>query len=179
MSITTKTGDAGTTALMYGKRVPKTHVRVECYGTVDELNAALGLARALAGDPFINDVVLSIQKELVALMGELAVAEEDTDRYRHDGYPLIDASHVDRITQLIKQMESEKKIDFKGWATPGATAGAGALDVARTVCRRAERLVVALEEGGSKVNPETKRYLNRVSDLCWLLARFLETSAAR
>jgi cob(I)alamin adenosyltransferase len=81
MSIATKTGDAGETALMYGKRVPKTHRRVEAYGTVDELNSALGMARAVAAERLVQEVTLSVQKELVILMGELAVTDEDRDRY--------------------------------------------------------------------------------------------------
>src|SRR4051794_19499878 len=81
MSIATKTGDDGTTALMYGRRVSKTDARVAAYGTVDELNAALGFVRATAGDPFVTDAVLAIQKELVIVMGELAVAPEDRERY--------------------------------------------------------------------------------------------------
>ena len=80
MSIVTKTGDAGTTALMFGRRVPKNHPRVEAYGTVDELNAALGLARATAAESFIRDHLFSIQKELVVLMGELCVQPEDLER---------------------------------------------------------------------------------------------------
>lgn len=162
---------------MYGKRVSKTHPRVECYGTVDELNAALGLARALVNDASIGETVMSIQKELVALMGELAVADEDAERYIKDGYGRVTAEMTDRLTERIRQLESGHPIDFRGWATPGGTRGAAALDVARTTSRRAERLVVGLEESGACVNPEAKIYLNRVSDLCWLLARYMETKA--
>jgi cobalamin adenosyltransferase len=89
MSIATKTGDAGETALMYGRRVPKMHRRVEAYGTVDELNAALGMVRATVTTPLIRDFVLSVQKELVILMGELAVSDEDRDRFQEDGYELV------------------------------------------------------------------------------------------
>lgn len=178
MSITTKTGDSGETGLMYGKRVPKNHPRIECIGSLDELNAALGMARAFAQSPELNETVMSIQKDLVGLMGEIAVDDMDQERYANDGYPRIQASDVERLTSLIKEKEKAESIDFKGWATPGATVGAAGFDVARAVCRRAERLVIGLEAAGNKVNPETRRYLNRVSDLCWILARLLETRAA-
>jgi len=175
MSIATKTGDDGTTALMFGKRVPKTDPRVEAYGTVDELNAALGMVRATVKEPFITEPVFSIQKELVTLMGELAVADEDRVRYAKGGYGVVTPAMVDRVTALIDDLEKNHKVDFKHWATPGATPGSAALDVARTTCRRAERNVAALLEKNIPVNPEIIRYLNRLSDLCWLYARWIET----
>lgn len=175
MSIATKTGDDGSTALMYGRRVSKTDVRVAAYGTVDELNAALGLVRATAGDPFITDAVLAIQKELVVLMGELAVAPEDHERYAKGGYKFVEAGMVDGLTAIVDDIEKNHKITYDGWATPGATHGSAALDVARTTCRRAERHVIALRETGAGVNAEIIRYLNRLSDLCWLWARWSET----
>ena len=175
MSIATKTGDNGTTALMYGRRVPKTDARVEAYGTVDELNSAMGMVRATVNDPFIEGPILSIQKELVTLMGELAVAGDDRERYEKGGYGFVTASMVDRLTGLVDDLEKNHKISFKHWATPGATPGSAALDVARTVCRRSERRVMALAEGEVHVNPEIIRYLNRLSDLCWLYARWIET----
>jgi cob(I)alamin adenosyltransferase len=175
MSIATKTGDDGTTALMYGRRVSKTDVRVAAYGTVDELNAALGFVRATVADAFVTDAVLSIQKELVILMGELAVAAEDRERYAKGSYQFVQASMVDRLTAIIDDLEENQRVSYDGWATPGMTLGSAALDVARTVCRRAERHVVALAETGAAVNSEIIRYLNRLSDLCWLWARWIET----
>src|SRR6188768_3079586 len=86
MSIATKTGDAGETSLMYGRRVSKTDARVETYGAVDELNAALGIVRVTADDPFIAEQVLAVQKELIVVMGELATAAEDLGRYQRDGF---------------------------------------------------------------------------------------------
>src|ERR1043166_4957712 len=91
MSIATKTGDEGETSLMYGRRVPKTDARVDAYGSIDELNAALGLARATANEPFLSEQILAIQKELVTVMGELATASEDIDRYLKDGFQLTTA----------------------------------------------------------------------------------------
>ena len=175
MSIATKTGDTGTTALMFGRRVPKTDPRLDAYGTVDELNAALGMARATVREPFIAEPVLSIQKELVILMGELAVADEDRERYAKAGHTFVTAAMVDRLTALVDDLEKNHEITYKHWATPGATQGSAALDVARTVCRRAERRVAALVEKKIPVNAEIIRYLNRLSDLCWLYARWIET----
>ena len=171
-SIATKTGDDGTTALMYGRRVSKIDIRVSAYGTVDELNAALGFVRATVDDASVTDAVLSIQKELVTLMGELAVAEEDRERYAKGGYKFVEAGMVDALTAIIDDLEKNHRISYDGWATPGATLSSSSLDLARTTCRRAERHVIALRETGAVVNPEIIRYLNRLSDLCWVLARF-------
>ena len=179
MSIATKTGDAGETALMYGKRVPKTHKRVEAYGTVDELNSALGLVRATTADRLVREVALSVQKELVILMGELAVADEDRDRYLKDSYDVVRAAMVDRLTEVVNDLEKNHHISFKHWATPGNNLSSAALDVARTTCRRAERRVIALATTEDYVNPETIRYLNRLSDVLWLFARFVETEAKK
>jgi cob(I)alamin adenosyltransferase len=178
MSIATKTGDAGTTGLMYGRRVSKTHPRIRANGAVDELNAALGTVRATVGDAYVADAVLSIQKELVTLMGELAVVPEDRQRYLDGGHHFVSTAMVDRLTGFVDDLEKNHHISYHGWATPGATAGSAALDVARTVCRRAEREIIALGETGVEVNPEIVRYLNRLSDLCWLWARWIETRAA-
>jgi cob(I)alamin adenosyltransferase len=178
MSIATKTGDAGETALMYGKRVPKTHRRVEAYGTVDELNSALGMARAVAAERLVQEVTLSVQKELVILMGELALADEDRDRYLRDGYDVVSETMVDRLTEVVNNLEKNHHITFKHWATPGNNLSSAALDVARTTCRRAERRVVALVDTTDYVNPETIRYLNRLSDVLWLFARFVESGPA-
>lgn len=173
MSIATKTGDQGTTALMYGRRVPKNDPRVEAYGTVDELNSALGMARAMSEEPMIQESLLGIQKELVVLMGELAVAVEDRERYQQGGFNFVTEPMVERLTGLVHDLEQNHKLSFKHWATPGATAASAAIDMARTVCRRAERRVADLLQAA--VNPEILRYLNRLSDLCWLYARLIET----
>ena len=178
MSIATKTGDSGTTALMYGKRVSKTDARVEAYGTVDELNAALGMVRATANRQMVHEIVLSVQKDLVVLMGELAVANKDRERYVKDGYEFVTAPMVDRLTAAVNDLEQNYHVDFKHWATPGHSLESATLDVARTTCRRAERRVVAMCDGPEYVNPETIRYLNRLSDLLWLFARYVETKGS-
>ena len=175
MSIATKTGDSGTTALMYGKRVSKTDARVEAYGTVDELNASLGMVRATQNRQVVHEIILSVQKDLVVLMGELAVANKDRERYVKDGYEVVTGSMVDRLTAAVNDLEQNYHVDFKHWATPGHSLESATLDVARTTCRRAERRVVAMCDGPEYVNPETIRYLNRLSDLLWLFARYVET----
>ncbi len=170
MSIATKTGDKGETSLMYGRRVPKSDARVEAYGSVDELNSALGVARAAAGDDFVREQTLALQKELITVMGELATAPEDLERYQKDGFALTTSAMVDRLTSEIDLLESRAEMKFKDWVLPGSSLASAALDVARTTCRRAERCVAATKD----VNPEILRYLNRLSDLCWLLARKIE-----
>src|SRR5438034_1023653 len=145
MSIITKTGDDGTTGLMYNRRVSKCHPRVEAYGSVDELNAAIGLARATTDRQFIRENLLLVQKDLVILMGELATLVEDLPRYVKDGYQLVTPELTAKLDQLVQQMEA-RPVSFKGWATPGANPGSAALDLARTACRRAERRACALHE---------------------------------
>ena len=176
MSIATKTGDNGTTALMYGRRVPKNHPRVEAYGAVDELNASLGLARATAVEPFTGNNLLAIQQDLVVLMGELAVVNEDLERYVKGGYSLVTPQLTSKLDTLVKEIEAQK-ISFKGWATPGATQHSATLDMARTICRRAERRACDLQAVGEVKNPEILIYLNRLSDLLWLFARRAERDA--
>jgi len=177
MSIVTKTGDRGTTALMYGRRVSKCHPRVEAYGCVDELNTALGLARATAEHDFVRGNLLVIQKDLVILMGELATSVEDLPRYVKDGYSLVTATMTANLEKSVREIESQN-VSFKGWATPGANVHTAALDLARTVCRRAERRVCALQESNQLQNAEIIIYLNRLADLVWLFARWVETKTA-
>ena len=176
MSIATRTGDLGKTGLMYGRRVEKFDLRVETYGTVDDLNSALGMARAQAALPLVQNELLLIQKQLVALMGELAVAPDDTERYAKDKYPKLSPEMLQHLDDLVAQIEKQK-ITFEGWATPGASVASAALDVARTVCRRAERLVAKLAST-NEIDFLVIRYLNRLSDLLWLMARYTETFGA-
>lgn len=170
MSIVTKTGDTGETSLMYGRRVSKADPRVDAYGCVDELSAALGLARALSKDLFVSDQILSAQKDLIVVMGELATAREDVDRYLKDGFRLTTAAMVDRLSGVIVDIEKDRSLYPKDWVIPGQNPPSAALDLARTTCRRAERRVAAANDA----NQEVLRYLNRLSDLCWVLARYAE-----
>lgn len=175
MSITTKTGDDGTTGLLFNRRVSKTHPRVEAYGTLDELNSALGMVRAFCEVGVIVERVLAIQKDLIPVMGELAVASGDLARYQAKGRQLIQGDLADALTDQILDLEKNHRITYEGWATPGSTKGSACLDVARTVCRRAERCLIMLRESGAHVNPHIIRYVNRLSDLLWLWARWSET----
>jgi cob(I)alamin adenosyltransferase len=170
MSIVTKTGDQGETSLMYGRRVTKNDPRVEAYASVDELTAALGLARAICDDKLVAEQIFAAQKELINVMGELATLPEDRQRYVKDGFKVTDATMVDRVTAVIVDLEKDKSLYPKDWVIPGATAASAALDFARVTCRRAERHVATLKDP----NPEILRYLNRLSDWCWLLARYTE-----
>jgi cob(I)alamin adenosyltransferase len=176
MSIATKTGDDGTTALMYGRRVPKTHPRVEACGAMDELNAALGVAHASVEHDFVRNNLLVIQKDLIVLMGELCVQPEDLPHYVKDGYSLVTPMMTATLDALVGEIEEQNS--FNGWATPGATPPGAALDLARTICRRAERRVCGLKESGELRNAEIVVYLNRLSDLLWLFARWVETKSS-
>jgi cob(I)alamin adenosyltransferase len=173
MSIVTKTGDAGTTGLMYNRRVSKCDPRVEAYGTVDELNAALGVARACVRHETMSLHLETIQADLVGLMGELATHPDDLERYIKDGYQRLDPVALTRIEQWASAAETQQTMP-RGWATPGKSAEAAAMDLARTVCRRAERRVCALLEAGQADCGPILIYLNRLSDLLWLHARQLE-----
>jgi len=170
VSIVTKTGDAGETSLMYGRRVPKNNPRVEAYGAVDELTAALGLARASCEDKFVSEQILAVQKDLINGMGELATLPEDRQRYVKDGFQVVDSKMVDRVGAVIVDLEKDKSLYPKDWVIPGANPVSAALDVARTICRRAERGVATLQDP----NKEILRYLNRLSDFCWIVARYVE-----
>jgi len=174
MSIVTKTGDKGETSLMYGHRVPKGDTRVDAYGRIDELTAALGLARSIATDKFVSDEILAAQKDLIVVMGELATAPADRERYAKDGFHITAPAMVDRVTAVIVDLEKDESLYPKDWVIPGGTRLSAALDFARATCRRAERHIAAFSTSDVKFNVEILRYLNRLSDLCWVLARYVE-----
>ncbi len=177
MSIVTRTGDDGTTGLMYNRRVSKSHPRLEACGAVDELNAALGFVRASAAPAPANERWLSLQKDLVTLMGELATLPEDLERYQRDGFQRISSAQTESLEKWIRELEAEGA-DIRGWAMPGSSVQAAALDLARTACRRAERRVCALKDTGDALRPELGIFLNRLSDLLWLAARAAEAGGA-
>lgn len=174
MSIVTKTGDKGETSLMYGCRLSKADPRVDAYGSIDELTAALGLARSISTDKFLSDEIFTAQKDLIVVMGELAARPEDRERYIKDGFQVTTMEMVDRVTAVIFDLEKDKSLYPKDWVIPGATELSAALDFARTTCRRAERHIAAFSAVEKDVNPEILRYVNRLSDLCWILARYAE-----
>lgn len=177
MSIVTKTGDKGETSLMYGHRVSKGDARVDAYGCIDELSAALGLARSISKDEFISDEILALQKELIVVMGELATAPKDRERYVKDGFHITTSAMVDRITEVIDDLEKDESLYPKDWVIPGKTPVSAALDFARATCRRAERHIAAFSTDNADFNIEILRYLNRLSDLCWVLARYFEKNS--
>ena len=174
MSIATKKGDDGTTGLMYNRRVLKAHPRIEALGFVDELNAALGQVRCLSDASRIASKIESVQHQLVGLMGELATDGCDRERYQKDGFRLVDKEFITSIDTLVAELENRMS-SFQGWSYPGDNPVSASLDVARCICRRAERQVCRLIESGSEPNREIQRYLNRLSDALWLLARYVES----
>jgi cob(I)alamin adenosyltransferase len=172
MSISTKTGDTGHTALAGGTRISKASLRVETYGNVDELNAHLGLARALCEDQNIRERTKLIQTELFLVGCTLSTSPDSKNPQQ------ITSAMVDALTAQVHELESIEGM-LSDWSIPGEHAAAAAYDVARTVCRRAERSVVALIEAGESVDANTLVYLNRLSDVLWLFGRKLEKDAGK
>ncbi len=178
MSIATRTGDDGTTSLLYGQRVPKDHPQIEAVGAFDELNVALGAVKPQLGataprGAAVHELVTTVQRNLIALMGELACAEPDAARFEQSKFERITAVDVARLDEAVAGLEA-RGLKFDGWATPGANPVAAALEQARTVARRAERRLSALPARGKTVRPELRQFVNRLSDLLWLLAREAE-----
>ena len=167
MKIYTKTGDLGETSLLGGARVPKDHLRVAAYGDVDETNAALGAARAL-GEPPLERLLFSIQRDLFAIGAQLADPTHKVASKRAKA--AVTASHVRRLEKAIDARE-EALPALRSFVMPGGTPAASLLHQARTVCRRAERSVVTLAREAD-VDPRIIVYLNRLSDLLFVLARF-------
>ena len=158
---------------MYNRRVSKCDPRVQAYGDVDELTANMGMARALATSDYVRGNVFSIQKDLILLMGELATKAEDLERYKKDGFSVVTSTMTEKLDVLAKEIEA-RGLTFKDWVIPGNNPTSAALDVARTVCRRAERHACALHDDKQLENPEIIVFLNRLSDVLWLLARWVE-----
>jgi cob(I)alamin adenosyltransferase len=165
----TKTGDKGETGLLYGGRVSKTDPRVEAYGTVDEAVSALGLARALCTKPKVKELLLKVQKELYLVGGELATDPSQYEKLQQN-FQTVTTAMVEGLEAAIKELEVLIQVP-RSFVVPGATPGSAALDLARTVARRAERRIVGLKEAGLVTNPEVVRYVNRLSDLVYELAR--------
>lgn len=149
MSVITKRGDDGETDLMFGRRSPKTAPRIETYGTVDELNSLIGVVRHSGVNPRTVVVLDGVQARLVGAMGELATLEEDLPKYDAKGYARITAEDVAWLEEQAHILEKECDIRFKGWARPGkeGSLGSAYLDLARSVCRRAERPGGGIEAG--------------------------------
>ena len=168
--IYTKTGDDGTTGLLYGGRVPKDDLVTEAYGTTDEAVAVLGLAASLTDDEAIAADLLALQRELFVVGADLATQSARAEEARAGGL----AGHRTMVARLERRIDDlvERATAPQVFIVPGANPRARRLDVARAVVRRAERDVVALEHAQREVNPEVRRYLNRLSDLLFVLARW-------
>ena len=170
-SIATTRGDAGETSLAGGVRVSKASLRVEAYGTIDELNSSLGFARSMCEDGEVAAFVKRIQQDLFKI-GSLLATPADSPKPP----ATIDAALVDWLTAEVHRIEAIDGM-LADWSLPGEHRVAAAFDVARTVCRRGERALVRLHEAGVDVQPLILAYLNRLSDLLWLFGRKLEHQA--
>jgi cob(I)alamin adenosyltransferase len=166
MKIYTKTGDDGTTSLFSGGRVSKTNLRVEAYGTIDELNSVLGVARASRPHPKVDAWLTHVQRQLFNLGADLATPLNA----RADWVVRMDAETVRWLEQAIDEMTAELP-ELKNFILPGGSPAAAYIHVARTVCRRAERIAVALEHQDD-IGEQVINYLNRLSDFLFTLARW-------
>lgn len=169
-----KKGDQGETSLLYGVRVAKSDPHCEAYGTIDEAVSALGLARHFCRQR-TQDIVLSLQKDLFLLGAEMATPAESYSKLVARG-SVVTASMVQRLEGLIDELEGEVNMP-QAFVLPGACTASAALDLARSIIRRAERRAVALKEEGGLENEEVLRYLNRLADLVYTLARYEEGEA--
>ena len=178
MSIATRGGDGGKTGLLHGQRVAKDHPQIEAVGAFDALNVEIGAARLGASGESTRQALLQIQRTLVALMGELACAEENAAAHiQSRRFALLSEADLALLDAQVAALES-KRLKFDGWATPGGNPVALAFDRARIAARAAERRLAALPAAGRNVRPLLLQWTNRLSDVLWLLAREAENSPA-
>jgi cob(I)alamin adenosyltransferase len=170
--IYTRGGDDGTTGLLYGGRVDKSDLRTEAYGTTDEAVAALGMARVFIADSLLADLVLRLQRDLFVVGAERATATENSHKLR-PGTTKVTAEMVDGLEEVIDDYVSRIRMPEE-FIVPGESRGSSFLDFARTVIRRAERQTVAMDRAGLLGDREAVRYLNRLADLVFVLARYEE-----
>ena len=168
--IYTKTGDDGTTGLLYGGRVSKDDLVADAYGTTDEAVATLGLARASSTDASMQAEILALQRELFVVGADLAANPAERGKLQ-PGVSLVTADMTEGLETRIDELVARRPLP-QVFVVPGATPSSAALDLARSTIRRAERAVVALERAERDPNPEVRRYLNRLSDLLFVLARW-------
>jgi cob(I)alamin adenosyltransferase len=179
MSISTKHGDTGKTSLIGGKRVSKADRRVEAYGTIDELISVMGFARSICENADVRDRTKAIQRELFTVSAVVAAGpmkRAAKKAAKREAPPAVTKEMVDALTADVHAAEKIEGL-LADWALPGGHAAAAAFDVARTICRRAERQVVRLGDKGEKIPANVVAYLNRLSDLLWLFGRRLEKEA--
>ena len=172
MPVTTKKGDKGFTGLLGGRRIPKYDLRPETYGTVDELNSFLGMARAISEDGMVKETLLTVQNHLFIIGSDLALSGKDRGFLKGE----ITQKEVDWLTQLSTEFEASLKPDPK-FIIYGETYVSSILDVARAVSRRAERRVASMKSKKMLSNLKILEYLNRLSDVLYLLARYEEKKA--
>lgn len=168
MSISTRHGDSGETRLAGGTRVSKGELRVEAAGCVDELNSVMGFARAFCEDAEIAEIILRIQRQLFPIGSAIS----NKPGGRNPISEITDAM-VGDLDGIVERFEEIPGITLD-WTIPGADRRSAAFEVARTVCRRAERNVVRLNVSGEKLQPNVLKFLNRLSDVLWLCARVIE-----
>ena len=171
VKIYTKYGDQGETSLLYGGRVPKTDPRCEAYGTTDEAISALGLARALSTSPRVKEIVEAVQRELMLTVSAELATDPGHYETMKSHFAVVTPAMVEQLEHLIDELKAEVDLP-RAFIVPGASAASSALDLGRTILRRAERRTVALKQAGLLVNDEVLRYLNRLSDLLFMLARY-------
>ena len=169
MKVYTKRGDKGDTSLLFGGRVSKADSRCEAYGATDTAVSAMGLARALCENEWVKETLLKVQREMFTVGAELATDQSQYHALR-DKFSVVTTDMVSRLEHYIDEIEAQ--IDLpRAFSVPGAAAGAAALDLARGLLRESERRVVALDQERKLATNEVLRYLNRMSDLLFMLAR--------
>jgi cob(I)alamin adenosyltransferase len=171
LSIVTRRGDNGETSLPGGVRAPQNNLRIDCYGMIDELISSIGFARSITKDDPVKDLAKNIQRELFKV-GSAIGTHPDSRKPTPD----INEAMVDTLTDHVHAMEAEPGI-LNDWSIPGELPESPEFDLARTVCRRAERLAVELHRRGELSNPIILSCLNRLSDVLWLMRRVLERRA--
>ena len=174
MRIYTKSGDEGETGLLFGGRVSKAHIRTETYGSTDHAVSAIGLARALSADSAVKDILLEVQREMFMISAELAT---DNSNRHHllERFKIVSEENVARLESLIDDLNEQVELPPK-FIIPGASPGSAAIDVARTQIRTAERRVIELRNREMLPNEQILIYLNRLSDLLFMLARYEDRS---
>jgi cob(I)alamin adenosyltransferase len=177
VKIYTKAGDDGTTGLLYGGRVPKDDERTDVYGTLDEAVSALGLARAGSLSSRVSEITVRIQREMFVVGAQLATAQDNQDKLR-PGISKVTPDMTTRAESDIDALVAEHPLPGE-FVLPGETPGSAGLDLARSIVRRAERVAVGMNRAGQLPDAEILRYLNRVSDLLYALARFEESERGR
>lgn len=175
MSVATKKGDKGKTDLYLGKRISKDHLRVEVFGCLDELCAFLGFARSLLKDKEVNRLIETIQRDLFIIGAEAAVTPGNVRKLKRR----LDKSYVDRLDRELARFEKDANFEACCFYLPGENMLACSFDIARTVARRTERRIVTLKNKGMIRNPHVLAYMNRLSDLLFVLSRYYEPTSRK